>query len=233
MTGPAAKPRPQVTVKLATSLDGRIAAPSGESKWITGEAARAEGHRLRAAHHAVLIGSQTAIDDDPLLTVRVDDYEGPQPMRVVADARMRLPRDSRLVASALPLSQATETGDAEHAVTAVITALKPNDEQVWELNRRNVLIGFADAGSGGGVHPRALLEETAGFLENPLQRINTVSEGRILGELQGRLSFPHVCVGSPFAFRRHGESARYMSELYPHLAQHVDQMAFVHGIKTD
>lgn len=62
----------------------------------------------------------------------------------------------------------------------------------------------------------------------PLSRIPTIS-----GELQGRLSFPHACVGSPFNFHQHGESGRYISELLPSLAQHVDDMAFVHGIKTD
>jgi hypothetical protein len=55
----------------------------------------------------------------------------------------------------------------------------------------------------------------------------------IAGELQGRLSFPHVCVGSPFKFRKFGQSGRYVSELLPHLSNHVDEMAFVHGIKTD
>ena len=53
------------------------------------------------------------------------------------------------------------------------------------------------------------------------------------GELQGRLSFPHVCIGSPFEFARHGESGRYLSELFPHLSERVDDLAFVHGIKTD
>jgi hypothetical protein len=62
----------------------------------------------------------------------------------------------------------------------------------------------------------------------PLSRIPEIS-----GELQGRLSFPHACVGSPFKFKQHGESDRYLSELYPHLANHVDDMAFIHGIKTD
>ncbi len=62
----------------------------------------------------------------------------------------------------------------------------------------------------------------------PLSRIPTIS-----GELQGRLSFPHVCVGSPFKFQQYGESGRYVSELLPNLAQHVDDMAFIHGIKTD
>ncbi len=62
----------------------------------------------------------------------------------------------------------------------------------------------------------------------PLPRTPAIS-----GELQGRLSFPHACVGTPFRFQRHGESGRYLSELLPHLARHVDEMAFVHGIQTD
>ncbi len=53
------------------------------------------------------------------------------------------------------------------------------------------------------------------------------------GELQGRLTFPHACVGSPFRFRRHGQSGRHLSELFPHLARHVDDLAFVHGIQVD
>jgi diaminohydroxyphosphoribosylaminopyrimidine deaminase/5-amino-6-(5-phosphoribosylamino)uracil reductase len=92
-------PRPTVTLKTATSLDGRIATASGESKWITCEAAREEVHRLRAAHDAVLVGSQTLIDDDPALTVRLPGYTGPQPLRVVADARLRTPIAARLFAS--------------------------------------------------------------------------------------------------------------------------------------
>ncbi len=55
----------------------------------------------------------------------------------------------------------------------------------------------------------------------------------ITGELQGRLSFEHSCVGSEFRFRQHGESGRHVSELLPHIAQHVDDIAFIHGIKTD
>jgi hypothetical protein len=55
----------------------------------------------------------------------------------------------------------------------------------------------------------------------------------LAGELQGRLAFPHVCIRSPFEFKQHGDSGRYVSDLYPHLASHVDDMAFVHGIKTD
>lgn len=55
----------------------------------------------------------------------------------------------------------------------------------------------------------------------------------VKGELQGRLSFPHVCVGSPFEFKQHGDTGRWLSELFPNLARRVDDLAFIHGIKTD
>jgi diaminohydroxyphosphoribosylaminopyrimidine deaminase/5-amino-6-(5-phosphoribosylamino)uracil reductase len=90
----------RVTLKLATSLDGRIATASGESRWITGDAARQEAHRLRAIHGAVLVGVETVIADDPELTVRLAGYVGAQPTRVVLDSRLRIPPDAKLVAGA-------------------------------------------------------------------------------------------------------------------------------------
>ena len=85
-----------VTLKLATSLDGRIATATGESRWITGSQSREQVHRLRAAHDAVVIGAETALADDPELTVRLPGYAGRQPARVVLDSRQRLSPDSRL-----------------------------------------------------------------------------------------------------------------------------------------
>ena len=83
--------RPWVVLKLASTLDGRTAAPDGSSKWITGEAARADAHRLRAESDAVLVGAGTVRADDPELTVRLAD--GRDPLRVVLG---RAPADARV-----------------------------------------------------------------------------------------------------------------------------------------
>lgn len=88
--------RPSVTLKVATSLDGRIATASGASRWITGAAARARAHLLRAEHDAVIVGSGTALADDPELTCRLPGLKGRQPIRVVFDRRLRLAPESRL-----------------------------------------------------------------------------------------------------------------------------------------
>src|SRR6266404_8442915 len=92
--------RPLFHLKLATSLDGRIATSSGESRWITGDAARADGHRLRAAHDAILIGGGTALADDPELTCRLAGREEQSPLRLVLDSQARLSVNSKLVARA-------------------------------------------------------------------------------------------------------------------------------------
>jgi diaminohydroxyphosphoribosylaminopyrimidine deaminase/5-amino-6-(5-phosphoribosylamino)uracil reductase len=89
---------PYVVLKLALSLDGRIASRTGSSKWVTGPEARARVHQLRSQQDAVVVGIGTALADDPRLTVR--DAPGPSPLRVVLDTRLRLPPASRLVESA-------------------------------------------------------------------------------------------------------------------------------------
>ena len=117
MSAAASSARPRVTLKLATSLDGRIALASGESKWITGEAARAEVHRLRANHDAVIVGSETVIADDPLLTARLDPPPERQPLRVVADSRARVPATAKLFSTLEmgPVAIATlETQNLDH-----------------------------------------------------------------------------------------------------------------------
>lgn len=92
--------RPMVTVKVATTLDGRIATASGESQWITGAVSRALGHGMRARHDAILVGARTAIADNPSLTCRLPGLEAASPVRVVVDARNELPLTHNLVATA-------------------------------------------------------------------------------------------------------------------------------------
>lgn len=116
--------RPFVCLKAACSLDGRIALPSGESRWITGPAARREGHRLRAEMGAVLVGRRTVELDDPLLTVRL----GPrsqvvnQPLRVVLDPSARLAATHRLFGDGLPSLRFVATGRAEREGDAELDA---------------------------------------------------------------------------------------------------------------
>ena len=94
------KARPLVTLKIAQSLDGRTAAASGESQWITGEAARRIGHLMRARHDAILVGVETALNDDPDLTCRLPGLEQASPVRIVLDSRLRLDDRSKLAQSA-------------------------------------------------------------------------------------------------------------------------------------
>ena len=92
--------RPLVTWKTATSLDSRIATRSGDSRWITGEAARGRGHLLRAQHDGIMIGAETASRDDPSLDCRLPGLADRTPVRIIVDSRLRLPLTSQLVQSA-------------------------------------------------------------------------------------------------------------------------------------
>lgn len=142
---------PLVRIKLAMSLDGRTAMASGESKWITGAAARRQVQRLRARSSAIVTGIGTVLADDPALTVRVEDglandYPGAvrQPLRVVLDRKLRLPLDAKLL---------SEDGDVlviSQAQPALASALQQRGAEVQTL-----------PGSGSGTDLHELLKMLA------------------------------------------------------------------------
>ena len=118
-----ASPRPFVTLKLATSIDGAIADASGTSRWLTGEQARRYVHRLRAGHDAVAVGVGTAIADDPSLTVRSGRRPRVAPTRIVFDRRARLPIHSSLVCTARETPTLVLVNDASsHEASALADA---------------------------------------------------------------------------------------------------------------
>ena len=112
---------PYVSLKLALSLDGRIATRTGESKWVTGPDARAKVHLLRAKSDGIAVGIGTALADDPRLTVR--DAPGDSPLRIVFDTKLRLPIASRLVQTAREIPTLVLCGlDASHDAEDVLAA---------------------------------------------------------------------------------------------------------------
>jgi diaminohydroxyphosphoribosylaminopyrimidine deaminase/5-amino-6-(5-phosphoribosylamino)uracil reductase len=127
--------RPWVRMKIAASLDGRTALANGESQWITGEAARADGHRWRARACAILTGHGTVRDDDPQLNVR--GVETPrQPLKIVVDSRFETPLSARLLkdGKTLVAGAVNETKRIEGLRSAgADTVIIPNDRGKVEL----------------------------------------------------------------------------------------------------
>ena len=107
---------PFVTLKLAVTLDGRVAAEDGTSRWITSADSRADGHRLRSECDAVLVGSGTVLSDDPHLTARAPGGElmSRQPLRVVVDGRGRTPQRAKVLDDAAPTLIVTTVSGAEN-----------------------------------------------------------------------------------------------------------------------
>lgn len=134
--------RPFVVAQLGQSLDGRIALPSGESRWINGDAALDHLHRLRAVVDAVVVGIGTALADDPMLNVR--RVPGKNPARVVIDPRGRLPHEARMLAG---------DGAALAVVTTPGTSTPPALSRI-ELARCRSGNGFAPADVVGALFAR-------------------------------------------------------------------------------
>lgn len=175
---------PYVRIKTASSLDGKTALSSGESKWITGEAARADVHRLRARSCAILTGINTVLADNPQLNVRDIDATRPdensvttrQPIKVIVDSHLRTPPDARilqgaktLVACAFPDSQKTA---ALEAAGAEILCLPGADGRVnlhallSRLAQKGINEVMTEAGPGlnGALLAAGLVDEWVQYL---------------------------------------------------------------------
>ena len=141
--------RPWVMAKFAMSLDGKLATRRGESQWITAEAARRRGHRLRNLTDVVLVGAGTVLADDPRLTTRLPESEGDirNPLRIVVDSSGRVPLTARVFAAGTPGNAALVTTEA--AAEKHCHALRERGVQVWRL----------PADENGRVELGALLDE--------------------------------------------------------------------------
>ena len=150
--------RPFVHLKMAVSLDGKIATRTGDSRWVTGPESRARAHELRHQYDAIMIGIGTAIKDDPLLTDRSDRSRRLQLVRIVLDEQLLLPSQSRLVKTAneAPVIVIAGTGADENRVRelesrGVEIVRKGNRdpfELLDELGRRSVQSLLVEGGSG-------------------------------------------------------------------------------------
>ncbi|MBP5291030.1 MAG: bifunctional diaminohydroxyphosphoribosylaminopyrimidine deaminase/5-amino-6-(5-phosphoribosylamino)uracil reductase RibD, partial [Lachnospiraceae bacterium] len=136
---------PFVTMKYAMTLDGKIACYTGESKWITGEAARAHVQQERLRHSAIMVGIGTVLADDPLLTCRLEN--GRDPLRIICDSSLRTPLDCNILKTAreVPTVIATVSEDNEKAAMyeragCRIIRTEPKDGQV-DLSALMKLLG--------------------------------------------------------------------------------------------
>ena len=171
--------RPYVIAKFAATLDGRIATASGDSKWITGDAARDRGHQQRAWVDAILVGSGTILADDPSLTARPGGrLSTHQPVRVVLDARGRIPAGAAVFQQPGTTIVATAAGSSpgwRAAITAAggtILECEPGETGVnlsqllRVLGARGILSIWAEGGAGvlGSLFDEGFVNETWAFL---------------------------------------------------------------------
>lgn len=136
---------PFVILKFASSLDGKIALPSGESRWITGEVARRHAHRLRAMVDAVLVGIGTVIKDDPVLSVRDIYIKGKQPLRIVVDSKLRIPLTSKVL----------DTSTSQK--TMVVSTRSASVEKIEAMEKMGVKVMIVESREDGGVSLQSLI----------------------------------------------------------------------------
>lgn len=175
-----AQGRPFVTLKAAVSLDGQVACNNGHSKWITGPAARQRGHRLRAKHHAILVGRGTVEQDDPQLDVRL--VKGCDPLVVVLDSQLRL-------------------ADKDYKVwregTLVYTLADPDPDRVAALAAKSVEVVPVATVADGGLDLNAVLDNLG---ERNIRSLLVEGGGEVLGSFvrSGNWNIAHLFMAPRF-----------------------------------
>jgi diaminohydroxyphosphoribosylaminopyrimidine deaminase/5-amino-6-(5-phosphoribosylamino)uracil reductase len=139
---------PFVTLKIAQTLDGRIATAAGESKWITGEKAREEAHRLRDSNDAILVGINTVLKDDPSLTARIPG--GRDPIRVIVDSKLRTPLNAKVI---------TQRSSAKTYIATIDTMSRNNLDKLLDAGAEILLA----RGRKGQVDLNYLMKMLGGF----------------------------------------------------------------------
>lgn len=124
---------PFVLMKAASSLDGKIATKTGESKWITGEESRRMVHELRKEYSAIMVGTNTVIEDNPELTCRIE--EGVNPIRIVVDSTLRIPVMSKLITTSKEIKTIVAT--TKNADKSKALVLEDNGVQVLFINEKD------------------------------------------------------------------------------------------------
>ena len=201
--------RPHVTLKMAASLDGKVTARDGSSRWISGEASRARVHRMRAEADAIMAGAGTVLHDDPRLTARDPGYGGSPKLRVVVDGRGVVPATHRVFDGEAPTLVAT-TGRANPAVARAwsraaevltfddLAGRVPLDQLLKELGARDVQSVLLEGGPtlAADAVTRGLVDRVVVFLA-PILIGGTAAPGLLGGE-----GVPTISEALPLSLRR-------------------------------
>lgn len=187
------KSLPFVHLKMASTLDGKIAMASGESQWITGELARNEVHKMRATHQAVMVGAGTLRTDNPKLNVRLENFQGEQPWRIVFTGSGNLPSDKNLFRDemrekTLVFTKSDTSVDLPSNQIVRVQSLREVMENLYSRKIVNVLL------EGGPCLAGEMLKE------NLIQRISLFMNPSFLGEGPGNIG--------PFGLKALGDRPR-------------------------
>lgn len=183
--------KPYVTLKTASTLDGKIATKTGDSKWISNEAARERVHTLRHRHQGIMVGVSTVIADDPHLTTRLS-VEGLNPIRIVVDSKLSIPIDSKMLhdGAAPNIILTTGQGDMNKRIELEklgVEVLTCGNSPRVDLQLAMILLGQREIGSilleGGGTLNGSMLEERL------VDRIVLFMAPKIVGGLGAPSSF--------------------------------------------